>query len=80
MLFAVDELSGFVVACAWVRPDKMKGMEVKSVKKKLKDKAFAAAVNRADIEQGAAEVGIPQEELIQGVIEALTENATELGI
>jgi predicted hydrolase (HD superfamily) len=79
-LFAVDELSGFVVACAWVRPDKMKGMEVKSVKKKLKDKGFAAAINRADIEQGAAEVGIPQEELIQCVIAALTENAVELGL
>ncbi len=79
-LFAVDELSGFVVACAWVRPDRMKGMEVKSVKKKLKDKGFAAAVNRADIEQGAAELGVAQEELIQGVIEALTENAAELGI
>ena len=79
-LFAVDELSGFVVACAWVRPEKINGMEVRSVKKKLKDKGFAAAVNRADIEQGAAEMGVPLEELIQGVIEALTENAVELGI
>lgn len=79
-LFAVDELSGFVVACAWVRPDKLKGMEVKSVKKKLKDKGFAAAVNRADIEQGAAEMGVPLEELIQGVIAALTDNAVELGV
>lgn len=70
-LFAVDELSGFVVAVAYVRPDRMKGMEVKSVKKKLKDKAFAAAVSREDIAQGAAELGMAEEELIAGVIEAL---------
>lgn len=79
-LFAVDELSGFVVACAYVRPDKMKGMEVKSVKKKLKTVAFAAAVNREDIALGAAELGIEQDELIQGVIEALSEKAEELGL
>lgn len=79
-LFAVDELSGFVVACAYVRPDKMNGMEVKSVKKKLKDKGFAAAVSREDIQQGADELGIPLEELIQGVIDALSESAEELGL
>lgn len=70
-LFAVDELSGFVVAVAYVRPDRMKGMEVKSVRKKLKDKAFAAAVSREDIAAGAAELGMAEEELIAGVIEAL---------
>lgn len=79
-LFAVDELSGFVVACAHVRPDKMKGMEVKSVKKKLKDKAFAAAVRREDIDKGAAEMGIALDELIVGVISALTEDAAKLGL
>jgi putative nucleotidyltransferase with HDIG domain len=79
-LFAVDELSGFVVAVAWVRPDKMGGMKVKSVKKKLKDKKFAAAVNREDIRLGAEEMGVEQEELITGVIEALTASAEELGL
>jgi putative nucleotidyltransferase with HDIG domain len=79
-LFAVDELSGFVVAVAWVRPDKMGGMKVKSVKKKLKDKKFAEAVNRDDIRQGAEEMGVEQEELISGVIDALTAEAAFLGI
>lgn len=79
-LFAVDELSGFVVAVAQVRPDKMVGMKVKSVKKKLKDKAFAAAVSRDDISQGAEEMGVEQEVLIQGVIEALTADADNLKI
>lgn len=78
-LYAVDELSGFVVAVAYVRPDKLNGMEVKSVKKKLKDKAFAAAVSREDIQKGADEMGIPLEELIAGVIAALQERAAELG-
>ncbi|MDA1060528.1 MAG: HDIG domain-containing protein [bacterium] len=79
-LYAVDELSGFVVAVAQVRPDKMQGMNVKSVKKKLKDKGFAAAVNRGDISEGAEELGIEQDELIQGVIEALSENDQVLGL
>ncbi len=79
-LFAVDELSGFVVAVAYVRPDKMKGMKAKSVKKKLKDKAFAAAVNRDDIRQGAEELEIELDELIEGVIEALSVDAEELGL
>lgn len=79
-LFAVDELSGFVVAVAQVRPDKMSGMEVKSVKKKLKDKAFAAAVSRDDIRQGAEELGIEMDELIAGVIEALSAKAEALNI
>lgn len=79
-LFAVDELSGFVVAVAWVRPEKMKGMEVKSVKKKLKDKGFAAAVNREDIAQGAAEMGMEMDLLIAGAIEALSGEADQLGL
>lgn len=69
-LFAVDELSGFVVAVAKVRPGIFDGMEVSSVKKKLKTPGFAAAVSRDDIVQGAQELGIPIDELIQVVIEA----------
>jgi predicted hydrolase (HD superfamily) len=56
-LFAVDELAGFIVACAKVRPDGIRTLEPGSVKKKLKDKRFAAAVNRADIDQGTTELG-----------------------
>src|SRR5438105_15913134 len=62
-LFATDELCGFLVACALVRPSKsLDDMEVSSVKKKLKDKAFARTVNRDDIHQGVAELGVPLEE------------------
>ena len=78
-LFAVDELSGFVIAVALVRPSKLIGdVKVKSVKKKMKDRAFARQVNREEIKQGAEELGIPLEEHIQNVITALTENAKEL--
>lgn len=80
MLFAVDELSGFVVAVSQVRPDGMNGMKVKSVKKKLKTNGFAAAVSRQDIQDGADEVDMPLEDLIAGVIEALQNNAELLGI
>lgn len=80
-LWAVDELTGFVAACALVRPDKnIANLTVKSVKNKWKDKAFARAVNRQDIEQGAAELGVPLEEHIGFVIEALKPAAVELGL
>lgn len=79
-LYAVDELSGFVVAVAQVRPGGFEGMKTKSVKKKLKDKGFAAAVNREDIARGAEELGMDQDELIAGVIEALTANSDNLGL
>jgi len=80
-LFAVDELCGFLLACAYVRPDKsIANVEVKSVKKKLKDKAFARAVNRSDIEQGILEMGVDRDEHLQFVINALAEISEELGV
>jgi len=78
-LFAVDELCGFVMAVAYVRPEKLNGMTASSVKKKLKDKAFAAKVNRAEIEQGAVELGVEKDEHIETVISALQSSANELG-
>jgi putative nucleotidyltransferase with HDIG domain len=71
-LYACDELCGFLVACAAVRPEKLVGMEAKSVRKKLKNKNFAAAVNRDDIDRGAADLGVDLDEHIQFCIEALT--------
>ena len=80
-LFAVDELSGFVTAVARVRPSKsVLDVDVASVRKKMKDKAFARAVNREDIVRGAAELGLPLETVIERVIEALRLDATRLGL
>ena len=80
-LFAVDELSGFITAVTLVRPDKsVHSVEVKSVKKKLKDKAFARAVNRDDITQGAEELAMPLDDLIAEVIAGLRSNAAALGL
>ena len=80
-LFATDELCGFLVACALVRPDKsLDGLEVKSVKKKLKDKAFARSVNRDDIHQGVAELGVDLDEHIRFVIDALRPVQEEIGL
>ena len=80
-LYAVDELSGFVMAVARVRPSKsVHEVDVASVKKKMKDKAFARAVNREDIVRGAAELGLPLEEVIAGVIAALQGDAERLGL
>jgi putative nucleotidyltransferase with HDIG domain len=80
-LYAVDELSGFVTAVALVRPDKnVASVEVASVKKKMKDKAFARAVNREDIVRGAAELEMPLDDLIAEVIAALRGNAAALGL
>ena len=80
-LFAVDELSGFVMAVARVRPSKsIREVDVGSVKKKMKDKAFARAVNRDDILRGADEIGLPLEDVIASVIEALKADATRLGL
>jgi len=80
-LYAVDELSGFVMAVARVRPSKsIHEVDVASVKKKMKDKAFARAVNRDDITRGAAELEMPLEEVIAGVIAALQGDADRLGL
>jgi putative nucleotidyltransferase with HDIG domain len=79
-LFACDELCGFVVACALVRPNKIADLEASSVKKKLKDKAFARSVSRDDIHQGIAEMQVDAGEHIQFVIDALKTISTELGL
>jgi len=77
-LYAVDELSGFIVACAYVRPEGIHGMTPKSVKKKLKTPAFAAAINRDDVRRGAEELGVDLDEHIAFVIAALDARADEL--
>ena len=80
-LRAVDELSGFVVAVTLVRPSKsINDVELSSVKKKMKDKAFARAVNREEIVHGAEQLGMPLEEVITGVIAALKADADRLGL
>lgn len=80
-LFATDELCGFLVACALVRPDKsLDKLEVSSVRKKLKDKAFARSVSREDIYQGAAELGVDLDEHIRFVIDALRPKQREIGL
>ncbi len=79
-LFACDELTGFIIAIALVRPTKLAGMEISSVKKKLKDKAFARSVSREDIMNGIAELGIPEADHISFVTKALQDNATILGL
>jgi putative nucleotidyltransferase with HDIG domain len=80
-LYAVDELSSFVVAVALVRPTKsIQDVDVRAVKKKMKDKAFARAVNREDITRGAEELGIPLDAVIAEVIRALNADAERLGL
>ena len=80
-LYASDELTGFVHACALVRPGRViRGMEVGSVRKKLKDKAFARTVNRDDVYRGAAELEVDLDAHIAFVIEALTAVAVEIGL
>jgi len=80
-LCAVDELSGFVIAVALVRPDKsIHNVEVKSVRKKLKDKAFAAKVSRDEIAHGAERLGVPMDEMIAEVIAGLRVEAMRLGV
>src|SRR5256884_6431264 len=80
-LYAIDELSSFVVAVALVRPTKsIQDVEVRAVKKKMKDKAFARAVNREDIMRGAGELGMPLDTVIAEVITALNADAERLGL
>jgi predicted hydrolase (HD superfamily) len=79
-LFAVDELSGFVMACAFVRPEGIHGMTPKSVKKKMKTPAFAAAVNREELREGAAALGVDFDEHVAFVIAALEERSDDLGL
>ena len=80
-LYACDELSGFVHACALVRPGRViAGLEPASVKKKLKDKAFARTVNREDVYRGAEELGVDLDTHIVFVVEALTHVASEIGL
>src|SRR6266403_6057929 len=80
-LYAVDELSSFIVAVALVRPTKnIRDVDVAAVKKKMKDKAFARAVNREDIVRGAGELGMPLDTVIAEVIVALQSDAERLGL
>jgi len=78
-LFAVDELCGFITAVAYVRPEKLTGMAAGSVRKKMKQKSFAAAVRREDIETGAELLGLPLDEHINHVIAAMELAAVPLG-
>jgi len=78
-LFAVDELCGFVTAVAYVRPEKLNGMTASSVRKKMKQKSFAAAVKREDIEKGAELLGLPLDEHVANVIAAMQTVAGPLG-
>jgi predicted hydrolase (HD superfamily) len=80
-LFACDEMSGFVSACSLVRPSKsVLDLEATSVMKRMKDKAFARAVNRDDLRKGAEEVGLPLDEHIRNVITFMRERADALGL
>jgi metal dependent phosphohydrolase len=80
-LFAVDELTGLITAAVYVRPDRsILGLELPSLMKKFKDKAFAKGVNRKEIEEGARELGVPLEEHMAFVLAAMKENAELLGL
>jgi putative nucleotidyltransferase with HDIG domain len=79
-LYACDELAGFITACALVRPDRIATLEAKSVRKRMKDKAFARAVSREDIIKGAEELSLPLDEHITFCIEAMRGIADQLGL
>jgi putative nucleotidyltransferase with HDIG domain len=79
-LYAVDEMSGFITACALVRPTGIEGMKAKSVRKKLKQPSFAAAVDREQLQRAADELGVEMGDHIELLIAALAERADELGI
>lgn len=80
VLYACDELCGFIMACSLVRPNKIADLEVSSVKKKMKDKAFARNVSREDITQGCAELGVPLDDHIRFVIDAMKTVAPAIGL
>jgi predicted hydrolase (HD superfamily) len=79
-LFACDELSGFIYACALVRPERLNGLTAASVTRKLRQKSFAAAVSRADIEEGAALIEVALETHIENLVAALQAISTDLGL
>ena len=79
-LYAVDELSGFITACALVRPGGLEGLKAKSVRKKMKQSSFAASVNREDIVRGAEELGVDLNKHIEFVVAAMREEADALGL
>jgi len=79
-LFAVDELTGFIIACAQVRPERLLGIMPKSIKKKLKDKAFAAKVSREEISQAISELGVDLDQHIERIIHGLREAEGGLGL
>ncbi len=79
-LFACDEVAGFITACSLVRPDRIKTLEAKSVRKRMKDKAFARSVSREDIVKGAEELGVTLDEHLTFCIEAMREVADQLGL
>ena len=80
VLYACDELSGFITACALVRPGRLEGLTAKSVRKKLKQLSFAANVHRDDVTNGAADLGVDLDQHIDFVIAALQASAAELGL
>lgn len=80
VLFACDELAGFITACAYVRPDRIVTLEAKSVRKRMKDKAFARAVSREDITKGSEELGVPLDEHIAFCLDAMRGIAATLGL
>ena len=77
-LYAVDELSGFILACAYVRPEGLVGMTPKSVRRKMKTPSFAAAVSRENLTRGAEELGVDFDDHLRTVIAALAERRDEL--
>jgi putative nucleotidyltransferase with HDIG domain len=77
-LYAVDELSGFILACAYVRPERLHGMTAKSVEKKLRQPSFAAAVGREELRQGAEDLGVDFDEHVEFVIAALAAHSDQL--
>lgn len=79
-LYACDELAGFITACAMVRPERLAGMKAKSVRKKMKQKSFAAAVKRDDIVRGAEDLGVDLNEHLQFVIDAMAQRAEDLAL